>query len=118
MRADAAAERQGDIAKLLVAPHLLGRGARDVEDLAAQRQDRLGLAVARLFGRAAGAVALDEKDLGPGGGVAGAVGELAGEAQLAGRALPRHLALLAPALALFGALGDAVEEGAAGCRVG
>src|SRR6267154_3275936 len=118
MRADAAAERQGDIAKLLVGPHLVGRGARDVEDLAAQRQDRLRLAVARLLGRAAGAVALDEKDLGSGGAVAGAVGELAGQAQFAGRALARHFALLAPPLPLLGALGDAVEQGPAGRRVG
>src|SRR5256885_16346255 len=94
MRADAAAERQRDVGELLVGAHLVGRGARDIEDLAAQRQDRLGLAVARLFRRAAGAVALDEKDLGPGGAPGGAVGELAGEAQLPGRALPRHLALL------------------------
>ena len=34
---------------------LVGRGAGDVEDLAAQRQHRLGLAVARLLGRTAGA---------------------------------------------------------------
>src|SRR5258708_39210855 len=98
-------------------PHFGGRGARPVEDLAAQRQDRLGLAVARLFGRPAGAVALDEKDLGAGGGVAGAVGELAGEAQLSCRALARHLALLAPALTLLGAPGHAVEKGAARPRV-
>src|SRR4029077_3456095 len=99
-------------------PHLVGRGAGHVEDLAPERQDRLGLAVARLFRRAAGAVALDEKDLGPRGAAAGAIGELAGEAQLPRRALPRELLLLAPALALLGALGDAVEKRAAGRRVG
>ena len=118
MRAGAGAERQDDVAELLVAAHLVGRGAGDVEDLAAQRQDRLGLAVARLLGRAAGAVALDEEDLGAGGAVAGAVGELAGQAQLAGRGLARQLLLLAAAEPLLGALGDAVEQQSGGRRVG
>ena len=54
----------------------------------------------------------------PGGAVAGAVGELAGQAQLARRGLARQLALLAPALALLGALGDAVEEQPRGRRIG
>src|SRR5256885_16904667 len=94
MRADAAAERQRDIVEFLVGAHLVGRGARDIEDLAAQRQDRLRVAVARLFRRAAGAVALDEKDFGALGAVARAIRELPREAQLAGRALARHLALL------------------------
>src|SRR5258708_10539989 len=108
MRTDAAAERQGDIAKLLVGPHLVGRGARNVEDLAAQRQDRLGLAVARLLGRAAGAVALDQENLGTGGGVAAAIGELAGKPQLAGCGLSRQLALLTAPPALLGPVGDAL----------
>ncbi len=76
LRADAAAERQHDVAQFLVGPHLVGRGAGDVEDLAAQRQDRLGFAVARLLRRAAGAVALDEEDFGARGGVAGAIGQV------------------------------------------
>ena len=118
MRARAAAECQHDIAELLVCPHLVGRRARDVEDLAAQRQNRLRLAVARLLCRAAGAVALDEKDLGAGGAVAGAIGKLSRQAQFAGRALARHLALLAPPLPLLGAFADAVEQGPAGRRIG
>src|SRR5256885_12165231 len=109
MRAGAAAERQHDVAELLVATHLVGRGARYMEDLAAQRQDRLRLAVARLLRRAAGAVALDEKNFGACGAVARAVGKLARQTQFAGRALARHLALLAPPLPLLGALADAVE---------
>ena len=36
----------------------------DVQDLAAQRQDRLRLGVAALHGGAAGRVALDDEDLG------------------------------------------------------
>ena len=58
----------------------------DVEDLAAQRQDRLAGAVARLLGRAAGGVALDDEDLRALRRCIGAVGELAGQAQLARRA--------------------------------
>src|SRR4051795_4411567 len=108
--ADTAAERQRDVAEFLIGAHLVGRGARDIEDLAAQREDRLRLAVASLFRRAAGAVALDEKNLGPGGGVARAVGELAGQPQFARRAFARHLLLLATALTFLGALGDAVEQ--------
>ena len=118
MRADAAAEGEHEVVQFLVGAHLVGRGARDIEDLAAQRQDRLRVAIARLLRRAAGAVALDEKDLGALGAVARAIGELPRQAQLAGRALARHLALLTPALALFGALGDAVEQYAACRRVG
>ena len=53
--------------------------ALDVEDLAAQRQDRLDAAVAALLGRAAGAVALDDEQLGLGRVALLAVGELAGQ---------------------------------------
>src|SRR5205823_13446115 len=81
-------------------------------------QDRLGLAVARLLGRAARAVALDEKDLGARGAVARAVGELAGQAELAGRGLARQFALLASPLALLGALHDPIEQPPGGSRIG
>ena len=117
MRSGAGAERQDDVRQLLVGAHLVGRRAGDVEDLAAQRQDRLGLAVARLLGRAAGAVALDEEDLGAGGAVAGAIGELAGQPQFARRRLARQLALLPPPLALLGALGDAIQQHPRGRRI-
>ena len=59
--ADAAAERLNQIAQLLVRRQLVARGAGDVEDLAAQRQDRLVGAVARLLGGAASGIALDNK---------------------------------------------------------
>jgi len=74
--------------------------------------------VARLLGRATGAVAFNEKDLGSRRTVAGAVGELAGQAQLARRGLARQLALLAPAQAFLGPLRDAVEELPRGRRIG
>ena len=66
-------------------------GAGDVEDLAAQRQHRLVGAVARLLGRAAGRIAFDDEEFGAGGGVLRAVGELAGQPQLAHRGLARRL---------------------------
>ena len=60
----------------------LARG--DVEDLAAQRQDRLGLAVARLLGRAAGAESPSTRKISvPSAARRDAIGELAGQAQLA-----------------------------------
>ena len=62
MRAGAAAERLDEIGELLVRGELVARGAGDVQDLAAQRQDRLGRAVARLLGRAAGGIALDDEE--------------------------------------------------------
>ena len=60
--------------------HLVEARLLDVEDLAAQRQDRLEAAVAALLGRAAGRVALDEEELAALGVALLAVGELAGEA--------------------------------------
>src|ERR1700757_4486194 len=118
MRAGAGAERQDDVRELLIAAHLVGRGTRNVQDLAPQRQDRLGLAIARLLGRAARTVALDKKDLSTGSTVAGAVGELARQAELAGRGLARQLALLPSPLTFFRPFDNSVEEQPRGCRIG
>jgi Tfp pilus assembly PilM family ATPase len=72
----------------------------DVEDLAAQRQDRLELAVAALLGGAAGRIALDDVDLAQRRILLLAVGELAGQAHAVEHALAaRHLARLARRLA-------------------
>src|SRR3546814_1607078 len=103
---------------LLVAGELVGRGAGDVQGLAAQRQHGLGLAVARLLGRAARRIALDEEDLGTGGGAARAVGELARQAQLAGRRLAGEVLRTALALALLRPFQHALHEqiGRAPCR--
>ena len=89
-------QRQAEVGDLLVLPHLRRGGAEHVQDLAAERQHRLGLAVAGLLGRAAGAVALDEEELRAVAGGAGAVGELAGEAELLHRGLAAGLLLRAP----------------------
>ena len=93
--ARAAAQSLDQVGDLAVGADLVGGGGSDVQDLAAYRKDRLRLAVARLLGRAARAVALDDEDLGPRRIVVGAVGELARKPQLAprGRRLALDLAL-------------------------
>ena len=53
-------------------------GALHVEDLAAQRQDGLRLAIARLLGRATCGIALYDEYLGLGRVLRRAVGQLAG----------------------------------------
>src|SRR6185312_6003786 len=60
---DAAAERGDQRADLGGGEHLVEARLLDVEDLALERQDRLRAAIAALFGRAAGRVALDDEDL-------------------------------------------------------
>ena len=75
--ADAGAQGGDQRADLLAAQHPVEPGALDVEDLAAQGQDRLHAAVAALLGRAAGAVTLDDEQLGLGRVALLAVGELA-----------------------------------------
>ena len=110
MRAGAAAERLHEVGELLVLRELVLAGGRDVEDFSAQRQHGLRGAVARLLGGAAGAVALDDENLRAFGRGVGAVGELAGQPQLAHRALARNVLFLAAADALVGALDDEVEQ--------
>src|SRR3546814_6026743 len=61
--------------------------ALDVQDLALQRQDRLNLAVAALFGRPACRVTLDKEKFAFGGVAFLTIGELAGQARDVHRAL-------------------------------
>ncbi len=90
--AAAAAEGRDDVGQLLVPRDLRRVRLLGVEDLAAEREDRLRLAVAPLLGRAARRVSLDDEELGFGRIGGGAVGELAGEVQAVGdRRLARHL---------------------------
>ena len=105
---------QHQVGELLVLAQLVQAGGGDVQDLATQGQDGLGAAVARLLGRAAGAIALDDEQLRAVGGVAGAVGQLAGQAQLAGRRGAGDLLVLAPLQPLLGALDDEFQQGARG----
>src|SRR5690606_6588168 len=96
---------------------LVGAGADRVQDLAAQRQDRLGLADARLLGRAAGGVALDQEDLRALASGDRAVGELARQAQLARRALARDVLGTPAREALLRPADHVLEQGAPGLVV-
>ena len=93
---------------------ILSKRARStLRILPRKRQHRLEGAVARLLGRAAGAVALDQEQLGLGGIALLAVGELAGQRGDVERALaPRQLARLARRLAGGGGLDDLLHDGA------
>ena len=98
--ADPGADRRDQRLDLLVGEHLVDAVLLDVDDLAAQRQDRLGVAVAALLGRAAGGVALDDEDLGERGVADRAVGELARQRGVLERRLaPGQVARLAGRIA-------------------
>src|SRR3546814_8277711 len=87
--------------------------------LAADGENGLRLAVAGLLGRAAGAVALDDEQLRPRRIVIGAVGELAGEAELArrGRGLALHLAFGAALQPLVHPVENEAQTGAAAVHI-
>ena len=74
--AGAGTDHLDDRRALGVLQHLRDAGLLDVEDLAAQRQQRLELAVARQLAGAEGAVPLDQPQLGAGGVGRAAVGQL------------------------------------------
>ena len=62
MRSGAASERLDKIVELLIARELVAGGAGDIQNFAAQRQDRLVSAIARLLGGAAGGITFDDKE--------------------------------------------------------
>src|SRR5258705_13493205 len=97
MRAGTAADRLYQIGELRVGGELILGGGGDIEDLAAQRENGLRLAVARLLGVAAGAVTLEDEQLGAFRRGVGAIRELAGQAKLLYRGLARDLFLRAAA---------------------
>ena len=82
---DAAAQRLHDGAHLFVGEHLVQPRLFDVQDLAAQRQDRLEIPVASLLGAAPRAVPLDDVQLALRGVPVRAVRELAGKVEVADR---------------------------------
>ena len=88
--ADAAAEREDDVAYRLAAEDFFEARLFDVEYLSAQRQDGLEFAVAPLLGAAARGVSLDDVYLAVGGVAVGAVGELAGQREAAHDRLAAH----------------------------
>ena len=92
----------------LVQPRLL-----DVQDLSAQRQDRLRAPVTPLLGRTAGAVSFDDEELRERGVLFLAVRELAGQRAGIERALPPHeLARLARRFPRPRGLHDLVDDAA------
>ena len=94
--ADPAADGRDERLDLLAREHLVEPRALHVQDLAANRQNRLGLARAALLGRAAGGVALDDEELRLGRIALLAVGELPGQAVVRERPLAaREIARLA-----------------------
>ena len=96
--AEAAAEGGHEVRELLVLEHLGEGRALHVQDLPAQRQDRLAGAVAPLLGRAPGGVALHHEQLAPGLARRRAVAQLAGQVEaVRGGALARHRLLGGPA---------------------
>ena len=82
-----APERDDQRPHVLAGDDLVEAGLLDVQDLAAERQDRLEAPVAALLGRAAGGVALDDEQLAARRIALLAVGELAGQGQAVERAL-------------------------------
>ena len=85
--APSAAERLDEIGEVLILPQFLDGSAGHVEDLASEREDRLGLPVARLLCRAARRIALDEENLGALGRCAAAIRKLAGKPDAPRRSL-------------------------------
>ena len=95
---------------MLVGRQLFAAGAGNVEDLAAQGQDRLVGAVARLFGGATGRIAFDDEKLSAGSGILGAVGELAGQTELSNGGLAADFLFLAAAKTFLGPFYDPIEQ--------
>ena len=108
---DAGAQRRDQRADFLAGQHLVEARALDVQDLAAQRQHRLILAVAALLGRAAGRIALDQEEFGQRRVPLLAVGELAGQVGDIERALAAgEFARLAGGFAGRGGLRDLCRQ--------
>ncbi len=99
------------VAISLLASRLVEARLLDVQHLAAQRQDRLELAVAALLGRAACGVTLDDVQLAQRGVLLLAVGQLAGQARAFQHALAaRQFAGLARGFAGAGGFHDLAAD--------
>ena len=115
--ADAGAHRRDEQPDFIVGQDLVVARLLRVDDLAAQRQHRLGLAVAPLLGRAAGRVALDDEQLAVLRIALRAVGQLGGQPLVVAAALARELARLAGGLARLGRAHALVDDLAGGGRI-
>src|ERR1700730_2197212 len=110
VRTRAAADRLHQVGELGVGGELVLAGGGNVEDFSAQWQDRLGLAVARLLGAAAGGITFDDEKLGTIGGSIGAVGQFARQSGFLSRRLARDFLLGAAAQPFVGALDHKIEQ--------
>ena len=109
--ADVGADRGNERADGVGGQRAVQAGTLHVQNLTAQRQDGLELAVAGLLGRTACGIALYNEDFGLGGVLAGAVGELAGHAERVEHVLATgHLASLASSLAGLQRLGGLADD--------
>ncbi len=109
--ADAGAQGGDEGDDFVAGQQLLVACLLHVQDLAAQRQDGLELAIAPLLGGAAGGVALDDVDLAQRRVFFLAVGQLAGQAHAVQHAFAAcHLACLARGLAGARGLDDLAAE--------
>ena len=109
-RARAAAQRQHKVGEFLVLRQLARRRARDIENFSAQGKHGLGIAVARLLGRAAGAVAFDQEDFRARRRIARAIRKLAGQAQLARRGLAGDFFFLLALQPVLGLIDHEIEQ--------
>src|SRR5438094_314842 len=96
VRSDARADRADERLDLLVLEHAVDASALDVENLAANRKDRLGSGVTRLLRGSPGAVTLHDEELTLVGVLGRAVGELSRHrVAVEQRLAPREVACLA-----------------------
>ena len=118
--ARAAAHGEREIGDFIVGADLGHVGRSDVEDLATDGQDRLGVAIACLFGAAAGRITFHDEQFRADRVIAGAIGEFAGQAQtgFAGRGLALHHHFLAAAQPVFHALHHEGEQRLAAFTIG
>ncbi len=113
---DPGADRGDQRLDLVVGEDLVDPALLDVDDLASQRQHRLGVAVAALLRRAAGRVALDDEELRQRRVLDRAVGELARQHRVLQSGLaPGQVARLAGRVAGAGGV-DRLGQDAAGVR--
>ena len=106
----ARAERLDEIGEKLVLRKLRGRSIRDVQNLAAQRQNSLRFAIACALGAATGRVALDDENFGARSLLDRAIGKLARQTQLARRRLAPDFFFPPPLQTFFRLIDGPLEQ--------
>ena len=108
--ADAGADRGDHRLDFGVLEHLIEARLLHVDQLAANRKNRLVTPVASLLGRAAGRIALDDVKLGQVGIALGAIGQFPGQTAAGERAFADRFAGFARGFAGAGGRQDLVED--------